>query len=386
MKNFYLRRASVGVAIVAAGTLIAACGSSGGDSSPTNTGSGTAEPSPDQTTQTSEPEQVFDLQFTAFTGENNPTSQAIIWWAEQVEAASNGAVNIEFFWQQSLLGGADTVAGLQDGRADLALVGGAFYPDLALSNVVAIPFVTNNGDAQMRAFYDLYQTNAAFVEEYESRGMHVLVFPMNTPNIIGSTEPINSLADLDGLNIRASGYISQSLAAVNANPIALPSPEIYESMQRGVIDAYSGFTFDYIVDFKLQEVAPVTTNSGLGNYVISPFVISTRIWDEMPDNLKAIMTEASIGFMDKVVELTSAADVATCDTILDSGGTVAVMPEDQVTEWQGIVGDSIYNEWAATVPAGVDANAFWDEYLSYLEVEEAATPYVPGVIACADRS
>jgi TRAP-type C4-dicarboxylate transport system substrate-binding protein len=386
MKTSFFRHASMGVALLAAGALIAACGSSGGDSNPTDTGSGSVEPSPDQTTQTSEPDQVFDLQFTAFTGENNPTSQAIIWWVEQVEAASNGAINIEMFWQQSLLSGADTVAGLKDGRADLALVGGAFYPDLALSNVVAVPFVTNNGDAQMRAFYDLYQSSPAFIEEYESRGMHVLVFPMNTPNIIGSTEPINSLTDLEGLNIRASGYISQALAAAGANPIALPSPEIYESMQRGVIDAYSGFTFDYIVDFKLQEVAPITTNSGLGNYVISPFVISTRIWNELPDNLKSIMTDASLGFMDKVVELTSAADVSTCDTILDSGGAVAVMPENQVEEWRGIVGNSISDEWAGTVPAGVDAQAFWDEYLGYLAVEEAETPYVPGVIACATRS
>jgi TRAP-type C4-dicarboxylate transport system substrate-binding protein len=331
------------------------------------------------------PAQTFDLQFTTFTGENNPTSEAIKWWVDQVETASNGAINIEMFWQQSLLQGADTVAGLQDGRADLALVGGAFYPDLALSSVVAIPFVTNNGDAQMRAFYELYQANEAFRAEYESRGMHVLDFPMNTPNIIGSTEEITKLTDLEGLNIRASGYISQALAAVGANPIALPSPEIYESLQRGVIDAYSGFTFDYIPDFKLQEVAPITTNSGLGNYVISPFVIATRVWEELPPELQALMTESSLAFMDKVVELTSAADITTCDTILNSGGQVNVMPDDQVAKWEGIIGTSILDEWAATVPAEVNATEFFTQYTTLLEAEEAKTPYVPGVIACAER-
>lgn len=367
---------------------LAACGTEGGAPDPDEGATGApdvGDASEEPTAPSDDSEESYSLQFTTFVGPGNPTTVAFEWWAEQVEERTGGRVTAEPFYSQALLQGGETLEGVAAGRADLGHVGSAFYPDLALSMVVGVPFVTRNADAQARAFNQLYQENEDFRAEYEDRGVHVLFFPPNSPNIIGSQEPVASTEDLRNKQIRASGFIGEALQAVGANPIALPSPEIYESLQRGVIDAYSGFTFEYIVDFQLHEVAPHVMDSGLGNYVISPVVITKSLWDEMPEDIRSVLTQTSEEYMDVVIGELAELEDSVCDQILEGGGSVGVFPEDEIAEWREAVEDDIYQQWAGDVPGEVDADAFFAQYTDILEQAEAETEYVPGVERCASR-
>lgn len=369
MSTFKSRRVlSASTTIAALSLALAACG--GGSSADGDTAAG----------------ETYDLQYSTFTGPNNPTQEAFEWWIDEVEARTDGRVKVEPFYSEALLAGADTLQGLQDGRTDLATVGGSFSPENFLSQVVAVPFVTTNAEAQMRAFNDLYAENEDFRNEWESKNAHVLMFPPNTPNIIGTKKMIDSLDDLKGLQIRASGFISNALNAIGANAIALPSPEIYESVERGVIDGYSGFTFDYVVDFKLNEVAPFITNSGLGNYVVAPIVIRQDLWDEMPEDIQQVLTEVSNEYMDEVTTRLIDLETSICDEVLDGGGTVSIMPEAEVDKWKEAIGTDIYDLWAETVPDGVDPDAFFEQYTGLIQKYEDQVDYTPGVDKCAERS
>jgi TRAP-type C4-dicarboxylate transport system substrate-binding protein len=328
----------------------------------------------------------YTLQYASYIGQGAAQSKAFEWWAQQVEERTGGRVKVELFYQGSLLPATDILRGIADGRAQLGYVANAYHPaELPLSSVVGVPFVTSNAEAQMRTFYDLYQRNGAFRQEWERQGVHVLFFNPLSENIVGMREPVTGLADIQGKSIRGLGYVNQVLKAIDANPVAIAAPEIYEALLRGTLDGYSGFAFEVVTALKLHEVAPQTTTLGTGNYAFTVTPITKSLWDEMPDDLKQILTEVSVEYMDKVSEILSATENEVCAAIKASGGSVHLLPEADLATIRDAVGDEISGLWVAEASArGVDAQAFFADYTETLAKFETEVSYVSGVERCAE--
>ena len=85
-------------------------------------------------------------------------------------------------------------------------------------------------------------------------------------------KPIRTLEDLKGMRIRTpSAAQSAQLEALGAIPIDMPANQIYNNLDRGVIDA-SMIPMSAALDFKLIEVAKYfTINAPLGR---SPFLVA----------------------------------------------------------------------------------------------------------------
>lgn len=331
--------------------------------------------------------QEFELQFASYIGDAAAQSRAQEWWADEVERRTDGRVRVEFFYSGSLLGATDILRGVGDGRASLGYVANAYHPaELPLSSVVGVPFMTSNAEAQMRTFMDLYQNNEAFRQEWRSNNVHVLYFNPLSENILGTRELIMGLDDLEGMRIRGLGYVNQVLEAVGANPVAIAAPEIYEALLRNTLDGYSGFAFEVVTALKLQEVAPHTLSTGTGNYVFAATPINLDLWESMPEDIQTILTEVSAEYQDTVAQYLAETEDEVCQTILDAGGTVTVLPDEDIDRIRAAVGDSIVQDWVETAEArGVDAEDFLAEYTEKLAMYEEQVDYVSGVNRCADR-
>ena len=330
--------------------------------------------------------QKFELQFATYIGKAAAQSRAQEWWADEVERRTDGRVTVEFFYGGSLLGATDILRGVGDGRASLGYVANAYHPgELPLSSVVGVPFMTSNAEAQMRTFMDLYENNEAFREEWRSKNVHVLFFNPLSENILGMREPIDGLADLAGKRIRGLGYVNEVIAAAGANPVAIAAPEIYEALLRNTLDGYSGFAFEVVTALKLQEVAPHTIATGTGNYVFAATPINLDLWNSMPEDIRAKLTEVSRQYQDKVAAYLAETENEVCQTILAAGGSVTLLGKQDVGRIRAAVGDTITQDWIerASRRGGADAKAFLAEYKEKLAHYEAKVDYVSGVQRCA---
>ena len=96
--------------------------------------------------------------------------------------------------------------------------------------------------------------------------------------------------DFKGLQIRTAGTIAaQYITALGANPMTVPTSEVYESIEKKVID---GFTNDWhnIDCFKLYE--PIDYCLDLPISYTSCFVMMNKnTYDSLPDDLKAIVDQ-----------------------------------------------------------------------------------------------
>lgn len=371
--------------------LAAACGgeeTGTADDSATDAGEETAEVTETEAEAEADPGEVITLQFASFLGEGAPQSQVVEWWGEQLEERSNGRIQVETFFSESLLAGTDILPGVSDGRAQAGWTGNFYHPaDLPLLSVVELPFVTSNGPAQAQALLDLYRDYEPFREEFQRNGVHLAFIPPLGTNVVGtSDQPIASLNDLSGLSIRAAGLLVGALQEVGANPVALAAPEIYESLQRGVIDGYTSMTLEVIPALGLHEETNYLAETGNGQYVTGMHILNLDLYESLDPELRDLIDEVSEEAQSQAVEYLAEVEMEVCQQLLDAGIEVSTLDEEVVEQWREDSPD-FEAEWLEAREAeGLPATEFYERYRELLQQYEDEGEYEIGVRRCAQQS
>jgi TRAP-type C4-dicarboxylate transport system substrate-binding protein len=372
----------------------AACGGNGG---PPAEDDGAAQDTTD-TTDTADdgaPEddvaagESYSWQYASYLPPQSGLMIAIENYFDDLESGAD--VQIETFYQESLLAATDILGGVRDQRAQLGFTIALYHPgELPLSQIVGVPFVTEDAEAQVRTFNEMYETHEPFRSEWEDRGVHVLTFTPLSNSIVATTEEVTGLDDLSGRSIRSVGFLAGAMDAVGVNPVAMPAPEIFESLERGVIDGFSSYPFDVAVANNLHEAAPFFIEPGTGLYNLGALIISSQVWDDLPEDMQAMMTDLVDDYLEGALDILSQEDSDRCDQLLEEGGTAVELSDADVQSWQQEVGDSVADRWREdAVSAGVseeDVDGFNETYRSTLADFEAQSSYTPGLRECAQRA
>ena len=121
-----------------------------------------------------------------------------------------------------------------------------------MAEVLTLPFVSADNKAAAKSITALRGTYPALVKE--TGDIHLLAIAAAGPYQVHLKQPLESLTSLKGLRIRTTGTpLSKSVKALGGDVVAMPTPQVYENMQKGVIDGYLG-TNASLVAFRLNEV------------------------------------------------------------------------------------------------------------------------------------
>jgi TRAP-type C4-dicarboxylate transport system substrate-binding protein len=312
--------------------------------------------------------------------------------AEEVKERTDDAVKIDFNYSESLVSGFETLKATGDGTVDLGTIPPSYNPsELPLANVLSIPFQTSNPMAQMNAFYEMTTENEALRSEYERAGIHVLMMQPAADGAVGLSEELTDVAQFEGMRLRSIGLLAAALQQLGVEPVAIDPGEIYDGIQRGVIDGYGGFVFDTVHTLGLHEVAPYTYDIGLGQYSVQIIGMNLDLWNSLDPALQEMLTEVSEEFMfEQSAEKLMQFEEEACDAILEGGGSVQILSDNQMASIREQVGDAAVEAWLELVgDAGVDegeATAFREEFLDRLaEKENEDYGYESGMKLCAER-
>ncbi|HXV82477.1 MAG TPA: TRAP transporter substrate-binding protein [Candidatus Binatia bacterium] len=123
-----------------------------------------------------------------------------------------------------------------------------------LTGVVELPFLWSSAQDATGVFWQMFQELPALQNEY--RDVKVLaIWTHDLGQLYTTSKPVRTLEDLRGLKIRAAGPVQVSmLRALGAVPVTMPAGEIYDALERGVVDglviglsAIKGFRLDQVV-------------------------------------------------------------------------------------------------------------------------------------------
>ena len=166
--------------------------------------------------------------------------------AEILQEKTDGAATIEVFDNATLGDEMESIQGTQIGTVDIAVTANStlsnFVPDLS---VFSLPFLFEDAEQMDRALSDP-EVLDAIGGALDAQGFHLLaVFSAGTRHIM-TKEPIETLADLEGLKIRTMQNPAHvdTFNAFGANATPIAYTELYGALETGVVDGAEAARLD----------------------------------------------------------------------------------------------------------------------------------------------
>ncbi len=229
-----------------------------------------------------------------------------MWWGEELERRSSGRVKVEYYPANALVGAADVFEATRSGTIAVGIWVQAYNPSVSpMSELFNLPGISPNFRSAVRAANELMFGDefTFYREELRKRGVEpVYVWGVSDQELIGS-RPLGSIAALKGLKVRVIGREWPKLInAFGATPVAMPWPEVYESLARGTLDANVGFVTANR-DSKLYEVAKHHTRIALGAPAGPVAIMNRATWEGLPKDIQQIIRDLGREFPDKLASL-----------------------------------------------------------------------------------
>lgn len=237
---------------------------------------------------------------------NDPEGIALQWFADEVNARSNGSVTINVYPNEEL-GDANTMVDMTKlGTCDLTITSVANFATYnSYFNCGTVPFLykdntiaaeLNAGDIGKAEMESLRENNLQLVNTGRN-------FYRGPYRVLVSKKPINSVDDIKGLRFRAyeNKVYMGAWEALGANPIIISWGETYSALQQGTVDAATS-TIGQLYGMKFTEVAPYITR--INEYSAEAILVcNADTWDKLSTDQQAVITQVSNEMGDKMSTL-----------------------------------------------------------------------------------
>lgn len=199
-------------------------------------------------------------------------------------------------------------------------------PFAGLTNAVPAVF---QSESVLDLTETLFTENETIQAEFDRLNLQPLVLRHLPQYTLLCTEPVRTMADLEGKKIRSYGaYIPKMLEALGAIPVNLGMPEMYESLQRGVVDCVY-WTRSLTVPFKLHEVAKYMSDLELGAINAVTLFTSKDNWHSWSPETQALFTEVAAEAKAMSVPMTQAVEDAALEVMNANGVEVIEFEEKE---------------------------------------------------------
>jgi TRAP-type C4-dicarboxylate transport system substrate-binding protein len=268
-----------------------------------------------------------------------------------------------------LVGSQNAVREIAAGVADL----GAGYIALQKSG-----FELSNGvRAWMYGCKDIYsalridkELLAAFPEiQKEYKDVHILGGWSN-PGLYWvstSSRPVRSVADMKGLTMKSSSWVAQ-LQAMGCAPVAVPMPESYMSLQKGIIDSVMA-PMETMYGYKLAEVTKYHTSLGLAQGSQPELLFNLNRWNSLPASVQQIL-ETTIPYgEEELAKAVIAMETEGIDECKKQGGHEFItLPQEELDKFYEIMNTVSIKEAAALDAKGLPGTKLFNEARRLIEL------------------
>lgn len=268
-------------------------------------------------------------------------------------AAADVDLNIDIFPSASLFKPLEQYRPLTRGQLDMTVLPLSYAGgQVPAYNLTLMPGLVKSHDHAARLI------DSPFFEEIEAllnRDDVMTLVPGYLAGAFGSTdECIRSPEDVQGMQTRAAGKaFEQMLAEAGASINSMPSSEIYNAMQTGVLDA-AMTSSESFASFRLYE--QIGCYTAPAEYALwfmyQPLLMTKSTFDDLNEEQQAALTAAAEKATQMYLEEAKAADAAAAQTFRDAGVEVIEMTEADFDAWREVAARSSYPAFVEETPNG----------------------------------
>ncbi|MGB1081499.1 MAG: TRAP transporter substrate-binding protein [Alphaproteobacteria bacterium] len=292
--------------------------------------------------------QEVTLRLHHFMGEKAPLhGKMMVPLAAAIEEASEGRMKVEVFSGMSLGGRpGDLYDQAADGAVDIVVtLPGYTAGRFNRSEVFELPFMMKDPVATAEAYYDLITQE---LQDGEFEETKILTSWVHGPGVLHSKEPISSLEDMVGQEMRGpTRVVTDLLGELGATPVGMPLPLIPENLSKGVISG-TVLPWEVTPSIRLAElVSNHTELSGDTSLYTAVFIMAMN-WDSyegLPDDLRQILDDhTGKGLAASTAQVMLDADAGGRNVA--SGNTFITLDGAEVERWKAAA-QPVVDRWVS---------------------------------------
>lgn len=287
------KKIRLGGLLVASTLLLASCGGTVGDATDDADRGVSVEPgaSKDEYAEALADMEPVELTFQAASSATSGNGERDTAFAEAIEEWSDGKISVEVLFGYPIAPTSEVGEALQDGRLDLGYEIPQYSPSEYPAMVELVNLQSSGGSGSavsdfvnVAATADVAWGTEEIISGYEEKGITPLV-PVEAEfsHVAMCTSQADTAADLNGAVISAGAPdLLQMIESIGASGTTFPYTELYEGLQRGVIDCAVN-SIKVGMATGLDEVAPhivAPQDGSLGRSTAA--LLAGGQWDDLP--------------------------------------------------------------------------------------------------------
>ena len=258
-----------------------------------------------------------------------------------IEKESNGRLKIEDHWGGEIATGYDALRTVGEGKVvDMAIVVPEYTAkELPLHQIFKSFPVGPAGDRQVSFFRRAYAEVSAFSDEVEKNNVNGIFLATGYPVAFFSTEPMKSLADIQGNKWRsASFWHLDFLRNAGAIPVTMRwGEEVYKALATKTLDGLM-VNVDSGYDLKVHEHAPnvlVSKDLWLGHLYL--LALNRDTWNGLAgEDQAAIQRAAQSAYRALGAVMDQSFDIQVAE-LKKAGATVRLLESAEIRHWETAV-------------------------------------------------
>jgi TRAP-type C4-dicarboxylate transport system substrate-binding protein len=322
--------------------------------------------------------QEYSLRATANSNENDEDYDGLVVFKNYVEAASNGAIEVELFIGTQLCSnGVECLQSVADGSIDIYIStsGGAagIFPYV---QVLDLPYLmTSDRIAETVLQGDFVRTMREMALQ-DSGGTIRLMTIGNTGgwrNFANTKRTIRSPEDMDGLKIRTVvADLPQELTrALGASPTPIPWPELFTSLQTGVVEGTKNGITD-IMGMKFPEAGLQYITLDGHAYMGALWWMNNDRFLSIPEDLRRVINDGFYQLQQATFASPKRKSIAAYEAFVDGGGEIYVPTPDEMAVFRDAAAP-VYDWFQTNVDGGAAVFAALNEAVAAAEAAMAET-------------
>lgn len=226
------------------------------------------------------------LSYAFFAPDNTYPAVQMKKWKEELEKRTDGKVEVELYTGGSLLQAENMYDGVKNKIADIGLSVTTYEPGrFPLLGISDMPSGYPNSKVASLVVHDL-------VEKYPPEALKdykIITSFATEPAYIQSKDPIASLEDLKGKQLRISGSLTTIMKELGAASVGMSQAEVPEALQTGIIEGNVS-SREVLQDLKLAESVSNVTDYPL---TVSTFVavMNKETWESLPEDVQKVIDD-----------------------------------------------------------------------------------------------
>ena len=284
-------------------------------------------------------------------------------WCKEIDKRTNGAVKIQMFPGATLTPPDQCYDGVVKGISDLGLTVVSFVKGrFPLSEVIDLPL----GYKSAKQATTLANVYLEKFKPKEFDDVKMMYLHSHGPGLVNTKKPVTKLEEMKGLKIRGTGTTAKVVKALGATPVAMPMPETYDAVSKGVADGFVA-PIEALKGWKLAEVVNATTlDYGAAYGLLFCVAMNKKKWDSLPKDVQATIEKINKEWIVKHCEVWDRIDKEGKEFALAKGHKFISLSPEEDAKWAAAV-KPVLDEYVKDMKAknlpGEEALKFCQEWL-----------------------